>query len=101
MEKGEVKEVVKTFPEDYEYSEYAGKSVTLRLELKEIKMRDVPLLDDEFAQDVSDDYKTVADLKAGTKKNMEEGLESHLKEEKFKAIADKILEGTVISVPNR
>ena len=99
MEKGEVKEVVKTFPEDYEYSEYAGKSVTLRLELKEIKMRDVPLLDDEFAQDVSDDYKTVADLKAGTKKNMEEGLESHLKEEKFKAIADKILEGTVISVP--
>src|SRR5690554_638810 len=99
MEKGEVKEVVKTFPEDYEYSEYAGKSITLRLELKEIKMRDVPALDDEFAQDVSDDYKTVADLTAGTKKRLEESLESHLKEEKFKAITDKILEGATIAVP--
>ena len=73
--------------------------MTLRLELKEIKMRDVPALDDEFAQDVSDDYKTVADLTAGTKKKLEESLESHLKEEKFKAITDKILEGATIAVP--
>jgi len=99
MEKGEEKIIEKSFPADYEYSAYAGKSITLRLEVKEIKYRDVPALDDEFAQDVSDEYKSVGDLVSGTKKMLVESLENHLKEEKFKAIADKILEGTQIEVP--
>jgi len=99
MKKGEVKSIEKSFPEDHEYSEYAGKTITLRLELTQVKVRDVPELDDEFAQDVADEYKTVADLVAGTKEKLVASLERHLKEVKLQAIIDKIFEKLEISIP--
>ena len=99
MKKGEVKSVEKSFPEDHEYSEYAGKTISLRLELKQVKVREVPVLDDEFAQDIADEYKTVADLIAGTKEKLANSLESHLKEVKLQAIIDKVLENIEISIP--
>lgn len=99
MSKGEAKTVEKSFPEDYEYAEYAGKTVSLKMEVKQVKVREVPALDDEFAQDVSDQYKTVADLVKATKEKLEKGLESHLKETKLTAIIDKILEQVSITVP--
>ncbi len=99
MKKGEVKSIEKSFPEDHEYSEYAGKTITLRLELTQVKVRDVPELDDEFAQDVADEYKTVADLVAGTKEKLAASLERHLKEVKLQAIIDKIFEKLEISIP--
>ena len=99
MKKGETKTVEKSFAEDHEYAEYAGKSVQLRLEVKQIKVREVPELDDEFAQDVSEEYKNVADLLAATKDKLAKNLESHLKETKLSAVLDKILEQVSIPVP--
>lgn len=99
MSKSESKTLEKSFPEDHEYSEYAGKTVTLKLEVSQVKVREVPELDDEFAQDVSEEYKNVADLVAATKEKLASNLESHLKETKLTAIIDKMLEQVKISVP--
>ncbi|MDD4220225.1 MAG: trigger factor, partial [Sphaerochaetaceae bacterium] len=65
----------------------------------QVKVRDVPELDDEFAQDVSENYKTVADLVAATKEKLEKGLDQHLTEVKLQALLDKILEQVEFSVP--
>ena len=99
MKKGDSKTIEKSFPEDSEYPEYAGKSVSLKIDLKQVKVRDVPELDDEFAQDVSEDYKNVADLVSATKEKLEKSLESHLMETKLQRIIDRILEQVTISVP--
>ncbi|MGE0074140.1 MAG: trigger factor [Sphaerochaetaceae bacterium] len=99
MAKGDSKTVEKSFPEEYEYSEYAGKTVSLKLEVKQIKVREVPELDDEFAQDVSEEYKTVADLVSSTKAKLAASLESHLKETRLSVLLDKMLEDVTIAVP--
>lgn len=99
MSKDETKTIEKTFPEDHEYSEYAGKTVTLKILVKQVKVREVPALDDEFAQDVSEKYDTVADLVSATREKLANGLESHLKETKLNAVVNKILEQVTIPVP--
>ncbi len=83
MAKDEEKVIEKTFGEDHDVAEYAGKSIKLKVAVKLVKVRDVPELDDEFAQDVAEEYKTVADLKKGTKEKLEKSVENHLKEEKL------------------
>jgi len=99
MKKGETKTIETTFPEDAEYPEYAGKTISITIEVKQIKVRDIPELDDEFAQDVSEEYKTVDDLVTATKGKLEKSLESHLKETKLQKLVDKILEDVTIPVP--
>jgi len=99
MVKDEGKTIVKTYGADHEYPEYAGKTITLRLTLKMVKVREVPKLDDDFAQDVSENYKTVADLVAATRAKLENDLKGHLDETRLNAIFDKILENLSITVP--
>ncbi len=99
MAKGEEKTISKTYGEDHDAAEYVGKTVSLKVTVKVIKVRDVPALDDEFAQDVSENYKSVADLKKGTKEKLEESAEAHIKEEKLGNLIDALLEKTDFSVP--
>jgi trigger factor len=99
LRKGEIKVLDKSFAEDHEYAEYAGKTIRLRVEITQVKVREVPELDDEFAQDVSEEYKSVADLVAATKEKLAKNLESHLKETKINAVVDKILSQVDIAVP--
>ncbi len=99
MKKDDAKDIVKTYPEDFEETEYAGKSITLKVKIKQIKFRDVPELDDEFAQDVSEQYKTVEDLRKATKDKLEASLQGHLDEVRLEALMDKILEQTSIAIP--
>ncbi|MGI6433616.1 MAG: trigger factor [Sphaerochaetaceae bacterium] len=100
MKAGQSKLVKKTFAENYKYPEYAGRSVDLNVTVKVVKFRDVPALDDEFAQDVSDEYKTVADLKKATKEKLEKNLEGGLKQKTLEAIADLMLSAVEFSVPD-
>ncbi|MCZ2154435.1 MAG: trigger factor, partial [Bryobacterales bacterium] len=64
MSPGDVKEIVVTYPADYSGENLAGRTVTYRVEVKGIRRREIPELNDEFAQDMGD-YKTVDDLRAG------------------------------------
>ncbi len=99
MKKGDEKVITKTFPEDHDVAEYAGKTISLSLKLNLVKVRDVPELDDEFAQDVSEEYKTVKDLVDGTKEKLTTTLESHVKETKLNRLIESLLEKTTIAVP--
>ena len=76
-----------------------GKDVRIKVKVKSIKVKELPEVNDEFAQDIKSEYKTVADLKAGIKKQISDDLDERMKETKIVAVCDKILEDTQISVP--
>lgn len=99
LAKDEEKIFEKTYAEDYELPDYAGKTITLKVVVKTIKTRELPVLDDEFAQDVKEEYKTVDDLLKATREKLEEHLKSHMDETKLTALTDKILENLEIPVP--
>jgi len=99
MSKDEVKTVTKTYPDDFEHAEYAGKTITLKITLKQVQIREVPELDDDFAQDVSEQYKNVEDLQKATREKLEESLQHHLDEVRLGKIMDAILANVTITVP--
>lgn len=99
MQKDEEKVIEKEFPEDYEHEEYAGKKIKLKVKVKTIKEKDVPALDDELAQDVSDKYESLEDLKKDVRKQMEETLEQKLRETKIEKLFDQIIENSSIDLP--
>jgi trigger factor len=94
----EEKEINVTFPEDYQADNLAGKAVVFKVKLLEIKRKNLPALDDEFAKDISE-FDTLDEYKAD--------LVSKLKERKAKdaeiaretAIIDKATEGAELEVP--
>lgn len=79
--------------------EIDGKKVKLSLTLKELKVRDLPEVDDEFAKDVKEEYKTVEDLKNGIKKNLEAKVDSANKDAKAEAIVEKLVADSSFSIP--
>jgi trigger factor len=91
MKRDEEKKVEKTFPGDYEYKELAGRTVQILVKLTKIKEKKLPELDDDFAQDVSEKYKTLADLKAELRVHLEKRLADKLRQLKEKAIVDGLL----------
>lgn len=99
MKKGETKDFTKKFPADFEDKEIAGKTKKLRVTLTALKTRNLPDLDDELAQDVNEKYKTLDDLKADIKKNMETALENKLKEIKSNGLLEKIIEKNAFELP--
>ena len=65
-----------TFPEQYQAEELAGKAATFKVKLHEVKTKELPAADDEFAKDVSE-YDTLDALKASIRKGMEEQNEKN------------------------
>jgi trigger factor len=86
-------EVNVTFPEDYA-PELAAKEAVFKVKIHEIKFKELPELDDDFAKDVGEDYETVDDLKNGIKQDMlrhkEEHAQTDFEEELLKKIADNL-----------
>lgn len=99
MAAAEEKTIDKTFPADFEYKELAGKSVKLAVKLTKIKEKKLPELDDEFAQDVSEKFKTLADLKADIRTGLEKRLADRLRQLKEKAVVDGLLGRVTVDLP--
>ena len=100
MKKGDTSVIEKTYGDDSGMgTDYLGKTVKINVTIKEVKVKEVPELDDDFAQDVKDEYKTVADLVKATKKQLEEEAENQNKGAKLDAIIKALLEKTEIAVP--
>lgn len=95
---GEEVEVNVTFPEQYHAPELAGKPALFKVKVKEIKAKELPELDDEFAQDVSE-FDTLEEYKEDVKKNLLERKEKEVKREKEDAVVDKIIEKTEMEIP--
>ncbi len=87
-----------TFPEDYQASELAGKPAVFKCVVKEIKEKELPELDDEFASEVSE-FDTLDEYKADVKKNLEERKVSDAKVKKADAALDAVIAEATMDIP--
>jgi trigger factor len=99
MKADEEKTVKKTLAADFADADYADKEVEIKITMKAVKYNDVPELDNDFAQDVSEDYESVEDLKAGVKKQLKERSTVKLNELKYQAVMDALVEKCPIVAP--
>lgn len=100
VKKDEEKIIEKTYPENDENKDIAGKTVKIKIKVTAVKEKDIPKLDDELAQDVSDKYETLADLKKDLKGNLKKQMDSVLKQKTIDGIIEQLIEGSTIDVPN-
>ncbi|AWI06994.1 trigger factor [Clostridium drakei] len=98
LNKGDSKDVVVTFPAEYGKEELNGKEATFKVTVKDIKLKELPALDDEFAKEVSE-FDTLDELKADLKKKMEEANELRSKREYEEAVIDAVCENVTIDIP--
>lgn len=99
MKKDETKEITKKYKKDYEDSDLAGKTVKLSVTVKAVKLRDLPALDDDFAQDCNEKYKTLQDMKDDLKKNMESAKNRRVREMKNNSLLEQLVEKNQFDVP--
>ena len=99
MKKDETKEITKKFKKDYEDSDLAGKTVKLSVTVKAVKQRDLPALDDDFAQDCNEKYKTLQDMKDDIKHNMETAKNRRVREMKNNSLLEQLVEKNAFDIP--
>jgi len=99
MKKDEERTFEKSFPADYEDGDLAGRTVKIAVKLAKIKGKKLPDLDDEFAQDVSEKFKTLADLKADIRARLEKDLTDKLRQIKEQTIVERLLVRTTVDLP--
>lgn len=95
----EEKEVKVTFPEDYHAEELAGKEAVFKCRVNTIKVKELPELDDEFAQEVSE-FDTLEEYKADIRANLLKKKEDEAKRVKEDAVIEKIIEGAQMEIPD-
>ena len=95
---GDVLDVNVTFPEEYHSEELAGKPAVFKVKINEIKAKELPELDDDFAQDVSE-FDTLDEYKENIKATLKESKEKELKTAKENEIVDKIIENASMDIP--
>ena len=101
MNPEETKEVSVTFPEDYVNEELAGKPAVFTITLKELKAKDLPDLDDDFAEDVSNgEYETIAELRESLEKQFREKAENETKNNINNALIAALLEQADVELPD-
>lgn len=96
--KGDEVEVKVTFPEEYHAEDLAGKDAVFNVTIKEIKFKELPELDDEFAKDVSE-FETLDELKADIRKKLEENAKTRAEREIREKVLDKVVANTEIDIP--
>jgi trigger factor len=88
-----------TFPDDYQAEELAGQPATFTVNVKEIKQKVVPALDDAFATDVSE-FDTLEELRADIRTRMEAAAEAGVRREFRAAAVDKAVANAAVAVPS-
>lgn len=96
---GEEKEVTVTFPEEYHSPNLAGKEAKFNVKLNSFKRKNLPVLDDEFAKDVSE-FDTLDELKADTKKKLEEKAEKEQENYEREQLVLKASENAEVDIPS-
>lgn len=98
MKIGETKEISAQFPEEYGNEELAGKAATFVVTLKELKGKELPELNDDFAQEISD-FDTLAELRESLEKSYKEGLQEKLEYRKGEALIKELLKHLEVDLP--
>lgn len=87
-----------TFPEDYQAANLAGKPAVFKVKVNKITANELPELNDEFAQDVSE-FDTLDEYKEDVKKNLTTAKENRAKAEKEDKVIEAIIEGAKMDIP--
>ncbi|MBQ7858607.1 MAG: trigger factor [Faecalibacterium sp.] len=95
---GEEFDVNVTFPEEYGAEELAGKPAVFKIKLHEVKYKELPELDDEFAKDVSE-YDTLAELKESIRKGQQDQLDKQAELDLENALVDLVVEKMEAEIP--
>lgn len=95
---GEEVEVNVTFPETYHAENLAGKPVVFNVKVNDVKVKEVPALDDEFAKDTTE-FETLAELRADVKAKLEEQAKNAADAEMRNALVEKVSANTEVEVP--
>ena len=95
---GDDVEVNVTFPEQYQAEELAGKPAVFKVKIHEVKAKELPELDDEFAQDVSE-FDTLAEYKEDVKKKLTERKEADAHRTKEDEAIEKIIDDAKMDIP--
>ena len=98
MKAGEEKDIDITFPENYT-PELAGKPVVFHVKVNEVKHKEVPAIDDEFAKDVSE-FDTLEELKADTRKQLTDDREAAAQRAFEDALMQKVADGIQADIPD-
>ncbi len=96
---GDSVEVHVTFPDMYQAEELRGKDAVFYVEINDIKVKELPDIDDEFAQDVSD-FDTLEEYKEDLKKKLLENKEAALEREKEEEVIGAIIENSQMEIPD-
>lgn len=95
---GEEKDIPLTFPEEYHAEDLAGQEVNFHVTVHEIKHKDLPELDDDFAKDVSE-FETFAELKEDLEKSLAERKKESAKNAFFEELTKQVVEGSDVIAP--
>lgn len=91
-------DVVVTFPEDYHAEDLAGKEAVFKCLVHDIKVKEIPALDDDFAAEVSE-FDTLEEYKADVRTKLEEKKAKEAKQAKEDAVVDAVSEASEIDIP--
>ncbi len=99
MNIGDEKEINVTFPEEYHAEALKGKPAMFKVSVKEIKEKQLPDIDDDFAQDVSD-FDTLDEYKADLKTKLADRKAAEAKSKKESEAIEKVVEGATMDIPD-
>mgnify|MGYP001945241529 FL=1 len=96
---GDDTEVKVTFPEEYHAEDLAGKEATFKVKIHEVKYKELPELDDEFAKDVDDEAETLEQLREKKKEQLETEAKQSAENEKREKLIEKASENAQVDIP--
>jgi len=99
MKAGEEKEIEVTFPESYHAEELQGKPATFKVKVHEVKVKQLPELDDEFAKDVDEEVETLDQLKEKIKNQLKEQRETTALNNRRDAVVEQAAENAEVNIP--
>ncbi|QDP40776.1 trigger factor [Radiobacillus deserti] len=97
---GEETEISVTFPEEYHAEEMAGKDATFKVKIHEIKAKELPELDDEFAKDVDEEVESLDALKDKIRKRLEEEKANQADTEKRESLINQASDNAEVEIPD-
>ncbi len=96
---GESKDVEVTFPEEYHAAELAGKPATFKVTVHEIKAKELPELDDEFAKDVDEEVETLEALKEKIRTRLEDSKKHEAEHHLRDSLVEKAADNAQVEIP--
>jgi trigger factor len=99
MKKDETKLITKSYPAEFETKALAGKSITLEVKITGIKEKKLPEINDELAQDISEKFSGLEDLKADIRRKLEDSVKGALRSRALNAVMERVMESSTIPLP--